>query len=62
MTISKIYEMKLINDDTEIMVRDSEFHVITQGNWYQDNILDYRNSEIESFTWQDNNKIFIDLK
>lgn len=62
MTISKIYEMKLINDDTEIMVRDSEFHVLAQGNWYQDNVLDYRNSELESFTWQDDNKIFIDLK
>ena len=61
MTIGKLYEMKLINDHTEVIVRDSEFRVLTQGNWYQDNILDYNNHELESFTWQDNNKIFIDL-
>lgn len=61
MTIGKLYEMKLINDHTEVIVRDSEFRVLTQGNWYQDNILDYNNRELESFTWQDNNKIFIDL-
>ena len=43
MTIGKLYEMKLINDHTEVIVRDSEFRVLTQGNWYQDNILDYNN-------------------
>lgn len=62
MTISKIFEVGLINDDTEVWIRDSEFHVLAHGNWYQDNILDYLESEVESFTWQDDNKFYIDVK
>ena len=62
MTISKIFESGLINDNTEVWIRDSEFHVLEHGNWYQDNILDYLKSEVESFTWQDDNKFYIDVK
>lgn len=62
MTISKIFEVGLINDDTEVWIRDSEFHVLARGNGYQDNVLNYLPSEVESFTWQDDNKIYIDVK
>ena len=62
MTLSKILEMKLIMDNTEIFIRDTNFHVLGYGNWFQDEVLLYVHSEIESFTWQDDNKIFIDLK
>lgn len=54
--------MGLIKNNTEIIIRDKDSHVVAQGNWYQDDILDYAYADIESFTWQDDNKLFIDLK
>lgn len=63
MTLEKIYEMGLIKDNTEIFVRQGEgLHVLAHGNWYQDNILNYMRHEVESFTWQDDDKIYIDVK
>ena len=62
MTIEKLYKMNLINDDTELFIRDNDFNVLTHGNWYQDNVLDFLDHVIESFTWQDDNKIYIDVK
>ena len=63
MTLEKIYEMGLIKDNTEIFVRQGEgFHVLAHGNWYQDDVLNYMHHEIESFTWQDDNKLYIDVK
>ena len=62
MTIEKLYQMCLINDDTELFIRDNDFNVLAHGNWYQDNILDFLDYTIESFTWQDDNKIYIDVK
>ena len=62
MTLEKIYEIGLIKDDTEIFVRHSEgFKILAHGNWYQDNVLEYMHHEVESFTWQDDNKIYVDL-
>lgn len=62
MTLSKILEMGLIADDTEVYIRDSEMCVIAHGNWFQDHILDHMNDDIECFTWQDDNRFFIDVK
>lgn len=63
MTLEKIYDMALIKDDTEIFIRQGEtFHVLAHGNWYEDHILEYMYREAESFTWQDDNKIYIDVK
>lgn len=62
MTLEKIYDMGLVEDDTEIVIRDSDFGLITRGNWYQDNVLDHMKDELESFTWQDDNKLYIDVK
>lgn len=63
MTLEKLMlDAGLINDHTEIWIRDSEFQVLTHGNWYQDNVLDYAHCEIESFTWQNDNHIYIDVK
>lgn len=43
MTATKINEMGLIDDDTEIVIRKSEgFDTLARGNWYQDNILHTR--------------------
>lgn len=61
MTIEKIFFMGLIGDNTEVFIRNKSFHVLAHGNWYQDNILEYVHREVESFTWQDDEKIYIDL-
>lgn len=53
--------MGLIGDNTEVFIRNKSFHVLAHGNWYQDNILEYVHREVESFTWQDDEKIYIDL-
>lgn len=63
MTVTKINEMGLIDDSTEIVIRQGEgFNTLARGNWYQDDILAYEDHEIESFTWQDDNRIYIDVK
>ncbi|GFI47217.1 hypothetical protein IMSAGC019_02541 [Lachnospiraceae bacterium] len=62
MTVNKILEMGLVNDSTEIFIRDEESGVLAHGNWYQDDILVYGGCEVKSFTWQDDNKFYIDVK
>lgn len=63
MTARKIDEMGLIDDNTEIVIRKGEgFDTLARGNWYQDDILAYEDHEVESFTWQDDNRIYIDVK
>lgn len=63
MTLEKINEMGLIDDRTEIVIREGEgFGTLARGNWYQDDILAYGDYEVESFTWQDDNRIYIDVK
>lgn len=63
MTLEKIYYMDLIKDNTEIFIRSDEgFQVLAHGNWYQDDILEYVHREVTSFTWQNDNKIYIDVK
>lgn len=62
MKINDILEMGFIDDRTEIFIRDTGFHVLAHGNWYQDNILDHQEKKVESFIWQDDNKVYIDVK
>lgn len=62
MTISKVLEMGLINDNTSVWIHNNELHVLIHGNWYQDNILEYQDREIGRFAWQDDNQFYIDLK
>lgn len=63
MTVQKIFEnLELINDRTEVFIRDADSHVLAHGNWYKDNVQDYVEREVESFTWQDDGKAYIDVK
>lgn len=63
MTIEKLLiDTELINDNTDTWIRDTDMRVLAHGNWYQDDFLAYIHCEIESFTWQDDNKIYIDIK
>lgn len=58
-----INHSELINDETFIYICDENTSsLLASGNWYQDNILKYHNIEISSFTWQDNNEFYVDLK
>lgn len=58
-----INHSELINDKTFIYVRNEEnFSLLTSGNWYQDNVLNYSHKEISAFTWQNDNKLYIDIK
>lgn len=61
MTVEKIILM-LAGDNTILYIRNQNFELITSGNWYQNNVLNYMYHEVESFTWQDDEKIYIDLK
>lgn len=63
MTLKRLTEMGLIDYDTEIVIRKGEgFDTLARGNWYQDDILAYDIREVESFTWQDDKRIYIDVK
>ena len=62
MTVGKIFEMGLARDNTEVFIRDGEFHVLAHGNWFQDHILEYKDYMVESFTWQDDEMLYIDVK
>ena len=62
MAVSCILELRVVNDDTEIYIRDGEPNVFARGNRHQDAIQDFSDREVESFTWQDDNKIYVDLK
>jgi hypothetical protein len=63
MTVGNLIEKNsIIDDNTTIIIRcDTNFHVITSGNWYEDNILNYLNKEIEGFTWEKENIVYIDI-
>lgn len=62
MTLRKILEIALIADNTEVFIRNNEMQVIAHGNWFQDNVLAHMNDEVECFTWQDDNKFYVDLR
>ncbi len=62
MAVEKILELGLIDDDTEILIHDEDSRALAHGNWYQDDVMAYESHEVESFTWQDDNKCFIDIK
>lgn len=62
MTLSKIIEMELIANSTEVFVRNNEMQVIAHGNWFQDNVLTHMYDEVECFTWQGDNKVYVDLR
>ncbi len=62
MTLRKIFGLGLVNDDTEIWVRDSDMRVLVHGDWNRELVLEYLDSELECFTWQDDDNFYIDLK
>ncbi len=61
-TLRKIFDSGLANDNTNVRIRDSSLHVVVYGNWYQDCILKYLDDKVESFTWQDNENLYVNVK
>lgn len=58
-----INHYELVNNETFIYVRNEEnTSLLTSGNWYQDNVLDYFQKEISRFTWKNDNKLYINLE
>lgn len=64
MKVNEIFKLGIIEDDTEIFIRDTDFNLLAHGNWYEDHILEYSIEEYiaDSFTWESGNKIFIDIQ
>ena len=62
MTVGMILENTFVEADTQVYIRDKDMNVIASGNWYVDEVQSYVTDEAESFTWQDDDKVFIDLK
>ena len=62
MTIERLIDLGIINNTTEIYIRNMEFGLIAKGEWYQDSILEHLEDEIDSYTWQDDDKVYVDLK
>lgn len=62
MTLRKIFDLGLVDDDTEIWVRDSDMRVLVHGDWERDLVLEYLDRELECFIWQDDDNFYIDLK
>lgn len=63
MKVEEILMMdQIVNDRTEIYIRDGEFNMLASGNWFNDNVLDHSDDEVECFSWQDDNKVYIDVK
>ena len=62
MTVNQILKIGLINDNTKVIIRDGQFQILSHGNWYQDEVLNFADYQVESFTWQDDNKVYIDVK
>lgn len=63
MTVEKIFtEIGFIGDNTEVWIHDNALRLIAHGNWYEDNVIRYLDNEVESFTWEEDNNLYIDIK
>ncbi len=61
-TVEDVFNMLEPNSDCWIIIRDQNIKKLSVGHWYEDKILDYADCDVSSFTWQNDNKIFIDIE
>lgn len=61
MTLEKLIFTDLVNDSTLIIVRDGNFNVLASGMWYHEDVLEYADAKIESFTYECDNRIYVDI-
>lgn len=62
MTLRKIFDLGLVNDNTEVWVRDSDMRVLVHADWKRDLVLEFLDEEFDVFTWQDDGNLYVDLK
>mgnify|MGYP001067641301 FL=1 len=62
MKVSEILSVVIVKHTQEVIIRDSDMNVLDRAPWTQESIMKYMNHEAESFAWQDDGKLFIDLK
>ena len=62
MTLQQILESPIINQDTTIIIRNTNLRVLVRGCWFQDGILNHSQDTVESFSWQDDNTVHVDIK
>lgn len=60
LTVNDLLVSSLVDDKTMITI--SAGRRITAGKWFEDNILEYLQREIQSFDWSSGNTMFIELK
>lgn len=53
---------ELINDNTEVWIRDEDFHILAHGIFNQNGVLKYLDRVVECFIWQDDDNFYIDVK
>lgn len=62
MKVEDILSSGLVNADTEIIIGISGERTYCKKRRFSETILKYKQKEVEKFTWQDNNMVFISLK
>lgn len=62
MQLAEILKINSVDDATEIIIRNRNARVVARGKRYQGAIVDYACARVKSLTWEDGNKLFIDLK
>lgn len=61
MKVEDVFLMLEVDDCAEIIIWE-DYCIIAHGNWYQDDVLQYLNYMVESFTWQNGYSIYISIK
>lgn len=63
MLVKELLQLQgLVTDETRLVIR-SDSGVLSVGRWCEDDILDFNDEEIASFTWRgDNDTIFVVLR
>lgn len=62
MKVNQIIELDIVTDETKIFIRDENSKLLAKGKWFNNCVLDCLNYEVKSFTWQDDNRIYVDVK
>lgn len=62
MKVNEIIEAEIVDNRVLIIIHDENLNMLAKGNWFMDSILKYIDRKAESFTWQDDDKLYITVK
>lgn len=67
MTVKDILGMDFIYSETEITIQtwdsiEKKTKLLAKGTYLQDHVLRWVESDVEDFTWCDDNKVYINVK